>query len=108
MNVCPACDCANILTIEDITHLPYGPHPDSVLLVFVRPIRHCTRCLLNFTDEAGEEAMENAVKRYRRLLYSPPPDIKAWCEKNAHMLEALSALDTLVAWEEHRKRSICA
>jgi len=106
MITCPACDCANVYTVEDITHLQYGPHPDSVILVFIRPLRVCARCRLNFTDEAGERAQENAVKRYRTLLYSPPPDIRAWYEKNAHMLEHLSLFDVLTAWEEQRKRSI--
>jgi len=108
MITCPACDCANILTVEDITHLPYGAHPESVLLVFIRPLRVCARCKLTFTDEAGERAQERALQRYRTLLYSPPPDIKAWCEKNAHMLEHLSLFDALKAWEEHRKRSVTA
>jgi len=33
------------------------------------------------------------------------PDAKAWCAKNAHMLEILSPIDVVIAWEEFRVRS---
>lgn len=31
--------------------------------------------------------------------------IQDWCARNAHMLESLSPIDIVIAWEEYRSRT---
>jgi hypothetical protein len=69
-----------------------GRYPDLVLGPMDGDMAHGDRGML-LSYVAALEKKPHAV------------DISRWCEKNLHMLEVLSPLDIVTAWEEFRVRS---
>jgi hypothetical protein len=109
MQRCPSCDGTQLITSNEAQHLQYGRDDDFVILVFVMPVRRCLSCKLGFTDHIGEKAQTDAIAKYRRLLSPPVPERRSeWAKDNHHMLEHLSPIDVVKAWEEYQDRYIAA
>lgn len=84
---------------------------------------NCTRCLkypcrcTGGVDVIAEHTARMLAQAQAHKVAIPPSDahwpevaatdessIRWWCLKNMHMLGALSPIDIVLAWEEHRTR----
>ena len=65
---CPGCEDTNVQTTIETETFTYGDGAEAVKLTVSVPVRTCTSCGFQFTDDIAEEIRHEAVCRYLGLM----------------------------------------
>lgn len=65
--ICPNCESTDVIEIMETSSFDYGT--DEVIAIqVIQPVMACGACAQCFTDYRGEDARDEAVERYRRVM----------------------------------------